>query len=203
MEVRAMAFKGRFLFAILAVASLTIGSKFALAQRFPSKPVRIIVPFSAGMIDSVARLLGEQLSKKWAQAVIVVNKPGAGGNIGAELVAGAPGDGSTFLMAGPSVVVNTALYDRVPYTLMKDLLPVTQVANAPFVVVVNPSVPARTLTELIAYARANPGALNYGSGGIGTAAHLSGELFKLKAGVDIIHIPYKGGAATLAELLAG
>jgi tripartite-type tricarboxylate transporter receptor subunit TctC len=134
---------------------------------------------------------------------VVENRPGAGGNIGAEAVARAPGDGSTFLMGGPSVVVNTALYERVPYTLLKDLVPVTQVANAPFIVVVHPSVPARTLPELIDYARANPGKLNYGSGGSGTSAHLSGELLKLKAKIDVVHIPHKGGSATLAELLAG
>jgi tripartite-type tricarboxylate transporter receptor subunit TctC len=193
----------RSLFRLLITAVLSAASAVACGQAFPSKPVRIVVPFGPGMIDSVARLVGEQLSQKWGQPVIIENKPGAGGNIGAEIVARAPGDGHTLLLGGPSVVVNTALYDRVPYTLMKDLIPVTQVANAPFVVVVHPSVPARSLTELIAYAKANPGKLNYGSGGSGTSAHLSGELLKLKAGLDIVHIPHKGGAATLAELLAG
>ncbi|HZP88719.1 MAG TPA: tripartite tricarboxylate transporter substrate binding protein [Burkholderiales bacterium] len=191
------------------VASVFIGAAVAFAscvvsaQSFPSKPVRIIVPFGSGMIDNVTRLVGEQLSQKWGQPVVIENKPGAGGNIGADVVAHAPPDGYTLLMGGPSVVVNTALYDRVPYVLMKDLVPVTQVANAPFVVVVHPSVPAHTLQELIAYAKANPGKLNYGSGGSGTSAHLSGELLKLQAGLDIVHIPHKGGAATLTELLAG
>jgi tripartite-type tricarboxylate transporter receptor subunit TctC len=193
----------RTLLSLLVSAFVIAWTAVASAQAFPSKPVRIVVPFGTGMIDGVARLVSEQLSRKWGQPVVIENKPGAGGNIGAEFVARAPADGHTLLMGGPSVVVNTVLYDRVPYALMKDLVPVTQVANAPFVVVVHPSVPARSLSELIAYAKANPGKLNYGSGGSGTSAHLSGELLKLKAGLDIVHIPHKGGAATLTELLAG
>jgi tripartite-type tricarboxylate transporter receptor subunit TctC len=194
---------------VFRFASVIVGAALAMAcaagsaQPFPSKPVRIIVPFGSGMIDNVTRLVGDQLSQKWGQPVVIENRPGAGGNIGADVVAHAPADGYTLLMAGPSVVVNTVLYDRVPYVLMKDLVPVAQVANAPFVVVVHPSVPARTLPELIAYAKANPGKLNYGSGGTGTSAHLSGELLKLQAGLDIVHIPHKGGAVTLTELLAG
>jgi tripartite-type tricarboxylate transporter receptor subunit TctC len=193
----------RILLSLLIAAAVVAANAGAAAQTFPSKPVRIVVPFGSGMIDGVARLLSEQLSQKWGQPVVIDNKPGAGGNIGAEVVARAPADGYTLLMGGPSVVVNTVLYERVPYALMKDLVPVTQVANAPFVVVVHPSVPARSLPELIAYAKANPGKLNYGSGGLGTSAHLSGELLKLKAGIDMVHIPHKGGAATLTELLAG
>jgi tripartite-type tricarboxylate transporter receptor subunit TctC len=193
----------RPLLSLLVGAALLVVNSIAHAQAFPSRPVKIVVPFGSGMIDSVARLISEQLSNKWGQPVVVENKPGAGGNIGAEMVAHAPADGHTLLLGGPSVVVNTALYDHVPYTLMKDLVPVTQVANAPFVVVVHPSVPARSLSELVAYAKANPGKLNYGSGGSGTSAHLSGELLKLRAGLDIVHIPHKGGSATLAELLSG
>jgi tripartite-type tricarboxylate transporter receptor subunit TctC len=193
----------RTLLSLFVGAFVVAWTAAAFAQSFPTKPVRIVVPFGTGMIDGVARLVSEQLSRKWGQPVVIENKPGAGGNIGAEFVARAPADGHTLLMGGPSVVVNTVLYDRVPYALMKDLVPVTQVANAPFVVVVHPSVPARSLSELIAYAKANPGKLNYGSGGSGTSAHLSGELLKLKAGLDIVHIPHKGGAATLTELLAG
>ena len=193
----------RILLSSIFAAILAFASAGAFAQPFPSKPVRVIVPFGSGMIDGVARLLSEQLSQKWGQPVVIENKPGAGGNIGAEIVARAPADGYTLLMAGPSVVVNTVLYDRVPYALMKDLVPVTQVANAPFVVVVHPSMPVHSLSELIANAKASPGKLNYGSGGIGTSAHLSGELLKLRAGIDMVHIPHKGGAATLTELLAG
>jgi tripartite-type tricarboxylate transporter receptor subunit TctC len=193
----------RTLLSLLIAAVFVVANVGAAAQTFPSKPVRIVVPFGSGMIDGVARLLSEQLSQKWGQPVVIDNKPGAGGNIGAEIVARAPADGYTLLMGGPSVVVNTVLYQRVPYALTKDLVPVTQVANAPFIVVVHPSVPARSLSELTAYAKANPGKLNYGSGGLGTSAHLSGELLKLKAGIDIVHIPHKGGAATLTELLAG
>lgn len=193
----------RILLSSILAAILAVANAGASGQTFPSKPVRVIVPFGSGMIDGVARLLSEELSEKWGQPVIIENRPGAGGNIGAGIVARAPADGYTLLMGGPSVVVNTVLYERVPYSLMKDLVPVTQVANAPFVVVVHPAVPVHSLSELIAYAKSNPGKLNFGSGGIGTSAHLSGELLKLKAGVDIVHIPHKGGAATLTELLAG
>lgn len=175
----------------------------AQAQSYPSRPVKIIVPFSAGVLDTIARSAGQRLAQKWGQPVVIENKPGAGGNIGADAVARAPGDGAAFLLGGPSLVINLSLYDRVPYTLMKDLIPVSDIARAPFVIVTSPTVPARTLAELIAYARANPGKLNFGSGGVGTGSHLAGELFKLTTRTDIVHIPHKGAAATLAELLAG
>jgi tripartite-type tricarboxylate transporter receptor subunit TctC len=187
----------------LMITLCMIASNLAIAQTFPSKPVRIVVPFPAGILDTVARLLATRLSDSWGQPVIVENKPGAGGNIGADYVARAAGDGTTFLMGGTSLIINVPLHKRVPYTLMKDLLPVTLVARLPFVVVVNPSVPATNLQELISYARANPGKLNFGSGGNGTVPHVSGELFKLKAQVDMVHIPFKGAAATVTELLAG
>jgi len=193
----------RHLFRALFSASLMLFSGWASAQTFPSKPVRIIVPFPAGILDTTARLLANRLSQRWGQPVIVENKPGAGGNIGAEFVARSPGDGTTFLMGSTSLIINVPLHQSVPYSLMKDLLPVSLVAKLPFVIVVNPSVPANSLAELIAYARANPGKLNFGSGGNGTVPHISGELFKLKAKVDMVHIPYKGAALTVSELLAG
>lgn len=151
---------------------------FAQAQSYPSTRVKIVVAFGPG-VDTGARLLAKALSEKWGQPVIVENRPGAGGNIAPELIARSPGDGSIFLLTGRNIIVNPFLFDTVSYTPMKDLLPVSLFANLPFVIVTHPSVPVRTLPELIAYARANPGKLNFGSGGIGTTPHISGELFKL------------------------
>jgi len=193
----------RHLFRALIAAMLALGSWAATAQDFPAKPVRLVVPFPAGILDTVARLLAKELEQRWGQPVIVMNKPGAGGNIGAADVAHAVADGSTFLVGGTSLIINVPLHGQVPYSLMKDLVPVTLVANLPFVVVVNPAVPAQTLSDLIAYARAHPGKLNFGSGGNGTVPHVSGELFKMKAKVDVVHVPLKGAASTVTELVAG
>ena len=194
----------RHLFRALFAATLVLASSGGTAQDFPTKPVRLVVPFPAGILDTVARLLAKELEDRWAQPVIVMNKPGAGGNIGAGDVAHAPADGTTFLVAGTSLIINVPLHGQVPvYSLMKDLVPVTLVAKLPFVVVVNPAVPARSLSDLIAYARANPGKVNFGSGGNGTVPHVSGELFKMKAKVDVVHVPLKGAAATVTELIAG
>lgn len=175
----------------------------AAEPAFPTKPIRLIVPFGAGSLDMVARSLGRQLGDKWKQPVVIENKPGAGGNIGAELVMKAPPDGYTLLFAGPSIAINPVLYPAVPYKLMEDLVPVADIVRIPYVIVVHPRIPARTLEELVDYARANPGKLNFGSGGVGTASHLAGELLKLRAGIDMVHIPHRGAAATLTELLAG
>jgi len=192
---------------VLSCAMLCVWVAFATvsatAQVFPAKPVKLVVPFPAGILDTVARLLAKELAERWGQPVIVENKPGAGGNIGAEAVAHAPADGSVFLVGGTSLIINVPLHGQVPYSLMKDLRPVSLVARLPFVIVVNPAFPARSLDELIAYARGHPGKLNFGSGGNGTVPHVSGELFKLKANVDVVHIPFKGAAATVTELVAG
>jgi tripartite-type tricarboxylate transporter receptor subunit TctC len=193
----------RHLFRAILTAALALASPPSPAQDFPTRPVKLVVPFPAGILDTVARLLAKQLEERWGQPVIVMNKPGAGGNIGAGEVAHAPADGTTFLVGGTSLIINVPLHGQVPYSLMKDLVPVTLVAKLPFVVVVNPAVPARSLSELIAYARANPGKLNFGSGGNGTVPHVSGELFKMKAKVDVVHVPLKGAAATVTELVAG
>jgi tripartite-type tricarboxylate transporter receptor subunit TctC len=190
-------------FGLLIGTALMLHSTLAPAQSYPSQSVKIVAPFGAGIVDTVARLLGARLSEKWGQPVIIENKVGAGGNIGSEAVARSRGDGTTFLIGGAHLVINAVLRERVPYSLMNDLLPVTQVASLPYVIAVHPAVPARTLTELIAYGRANPGKLNFGSGGVGTGPHVSGELFKLKAKVDMVHIPLKGSGATATELLAG
>jgi tripartite-type tricarboxylate transporter receptor subunit TctC len=193
----------RHLFRAMLAAALALASALAAAQDFPTRPVRLVVPFPAGILDTVARLLAKELEQRWNQPVIVINKPGAGGNIGAADVAHAPAEGTTFLIGGTSLIINVPLHGQVPYSLMNDLLPVTLVAKLPFVVVVNPAVPARSLSELIAYARANPGKMNFGSGGNGTVPHVSGELFKMKAKVDVVHVPLKGAASTVTELVAG
>jgi tripartite-type tricarboxylate transporter receptor subunit TctC len=164
-----------------------------------------VVPYPAGgPLDTVARLLGQKVSESVRQPVIVDNKPGAGGNIGADAVAKAPADGYTILMGAVAThAINPTLYSSIPYDAIRDFIPVTQVASTPNVLVVNPSVPASTVREFIAYAKANPGKLNFGSGSTGSAGHLAGELFKTMAGVDMTHVPYKGAAPAMSDLIGG
>jgi tripartite-type tricarboxylate transporter receptor subunit TctC len=175
------------------------------AQTYPSKPIRFVVPYPAGgPLDTVARLLGQKVSESTKQPVIVDNKPGAGGNIGADAVAKAPPDGYTILMGAVAThAINPTLYAAMPYDASRDFIPVTQVASTPNVLVVNPSVPAANVREFIAYAKANPGKLNFGSGSTGSAGHLAGELFKTMAGVDMTHVPYKGAAPAMNDLIGG
>ena len=175
------------------------------AQPYPSKPIRLVVPFPpGGSLDVVARAIGQKLGDAWGQPVIVDNRPGAGGNIGADLVAKSAPDGYTILEGALSThAVNVSLYARMPYDPVKDFVPITLVAVTPNVLVVNPSLPVNSVAELIAYAKANPGKLSFGSGSNGSAGHLAGELFKTEAGVDMVHIPYKGGAPALQDLLGG
>jgi tripartite-type tricarboxylate transporter receptor subunit TctC len=172
---------------------------------YPSKPIRLVVPFPAGgSLDVVARAIGEKLSIAWGQPVIIDNRPGAGGNIGADLVAKSAPDGYTILEGALSThAVNVSLYSKMPYDPIKDFAPITLVAVTPNVLVLNPSVPANSVAELIAYAKANPGKLAFGSGSNGSAGHLAGELFKAEAGVDMVHVPYKGGAPAMQDLLGG
>ena len=190
----------RFLFALLCALPLV-----AAAQPYPSKPIRFVVPYPAGgPLDTVARLLGQKVSESVKQPVIVENKAGAGGNIGADAVAKSPGDGYTILMGAVAThAINPTLYAHIPYDPIRDFIPVTQVASTPNVLVVNPSVPAANVKEFIAYARANPGKLNFGSGSTGSAGHLAGELFKTLAGVDMTHVPYKGAAPAMNDLIGG
>jgi tripartite-type tricarboxylate transporter receptor subunit TctC len=180
-------------------------SASAPAQSYPSKPIRFVVPYPAGgPLDTVARLLGQKVSESVKQAVIVDNKPGAGGNIGADAVAKSTADGYTILMGAVAThAINPTLYSSIPYDAIKDFIPVTQVAATPNVLVVNPAVPASTLRDFIAYAKANPGKLNFGSGSTGSAGHLAGELFKTMAGVDMTHVPYKGAAPAMTDLIGG
>jgi tripartite-type tricarboxylate transporter receptor subunit TctC len=188
-----------------ATAALLPGVRHAAAQTWPAKPLRFVVPAApgAGILDIMARLLGQHLSVRFGQQVVIENKPGAGNNLGAEHVARAPADGYTLLMCNSSLVVADYLYARLGYAPMTDLLPVTQVNSAPLMLVAHPSVKASSVAELVALAKANPGKLNYGSGGIGSTPFLATELFKSMAGIDVAHVPYKGGAPALADLVAG
>ena len=189
--------------AILAFALALFGMA-ALAQDFPSKPIRFIVPNPpGGASDITARVLGEKLSQRWGQAVVVENKPGAGAIIGTDFVAKAPPDGYTILLVPSSHAFNVSLYKKLPYDSVKDFAAVTQTANTPLVLAVNPSVPAKSVKELIAYAKANPGKLTYASSGSGTSLHLAAELFKSMAGVDIVHVPYKGSTAAHPDVMSG
>ena len=175
------------------------------AQPFPARPAKLVVPFPpGGPLDVVGRGIAQKLSETWSQGVVVENKPGAGGNIGADFVAKAPPDGYTVVMAALSThAVNPNLYAQMPYDAKKDFAPITLVAITPNVLVVNPTLPVHSVKELIAYAKAHPGKLSFGSGSTGSAGHLAGELLKVDAGLDMVHIPYKGAAPATQALLAG
>ena len=177
----------------------------AQAQSFPAKPVRLVVPFPpGGPLDSVGRAIAQKLTEAWGQSVVVDNRPGAGGNIGADLVAKSAPDGYTVVMGALSThAVNPSLYPTMPYNAARDFAPITLVAVTPNVLVVNPSLPVQSVKDLIAYAKANPGKLSFGSGSNGSAGHLAGELFKVDAGIEMVHIPYKGAAPAMQALLAG
>lgn len=177
----------------------------AVAQNWPAKPVRIVVPFPAGgTTDVVARLLAQRLQEVWGHAVVVENKAGAGGNIGANEVAKAASDGYTLLMASGSILtVNPHLYARMPFDPVKDLMPIVNVASGPMAIVVSPSVPAKNISELIALAKSKPGNLNFGSAGIGSQVHMAGENFLSAAGIDMKHIPYKGESLALNDVASG
>jgi len=190
--------------ALLGVAlAATAGA--ARAQSYPSRPLRIVVPFAAGagVLDIMARLVGRHLGESLGQQVVIDNRPGAGGIVGAEVVAKAEPDGYTLLMGNTALVVSPYLYARLPFDPLADFVPLTMVNTAPLLLVVHPAVPARSAAELLAYAKARPGQLNYGSGGVGTTPYLATELLKSMAGIDVVHVPYKGGAPALADLVAG
>ena len=187
------------------VALLLVAALPSIAQTFPAKPLRLVVPFPpGGPLDVVGRLVAQQLGERWGQNVVVENKPGAGGNIGADFVAKSTPDGYTVVMGALSThAVNPSLYSKMPYDAQKDFAPITRVAITPNVLVVNPALPVNSVKELIAYAKAHPGKLSFGSGSTGSAGHLAGELFKVDAGIDMVHIPYKGAAPATQALLAG
>ena len=189
---------------LCALAALALVLPVA-AQTYPSKPIRFVVPYPAGgPLDSVARLLAQKVGESVKQPVVVDNKPGAGGNIGADLVAKSPPDGYTILMGAVAThAINPTLYASMPYDAARDFTPVTQVASTPNVLVVNPAVPATDVKSFVAHAKANPGKLNFGSGSTGSAGHLAGELFNAQAGVKMTHVPYKGAAPAMQDLLGG
>jgi tripartite-type tricarboxylate transporter receptor subunit TctC len=186
----------RFL-AALVVAMLTWGA----SADYPDRPVRIVVGFAPGGSDISVRILGPKLTELWHQPVVIDNRPGAAGNLGADLVAKAAPDGYTILLCVNSYTINTSVYRGLSWDLLRDFAPVGRYASSPMAVVVNDRVPAKTLADLIALAKANPGKLNYGSAGSGTAPHLAAELFAIQTGVQMVHVPYKGSAPSVAALI--
>ncbi len=193
-----------FLHLSVGAAALLVLPRRAVAVSYPSRPVHIIVGFPPGAAsDITARLIGHWLSERLGQQFIVDNRPGANGNIGTEAVARAPADGYTLLMMTSGMASNAALYNNPSFNLIRDIAPVGGVSRIPFVMEVNPSVPATTVPEFIAYARANPGKLNFGSSGNGAGSHLAAELFKSMTGVEMLHVPYRGPAQALTDLIAG
>jgi len=178
--------------------------RLARAQSYPSRPVRWIVGFAAGgPQDIVARLLAQQLSERLGQQFVIENRAGAGGNIGTEAVVRSPADGYTMLMIGPSATINATLYDNLSFVFLRDIAPVASIIRTSNVMEVHPSFPAKTVLEFIAYAKANPSKINMASAGSGSSQHMAGELFKMMAGIEMVHVPYRGAAPALTDLLAG
>ena len=194
----------KFLHLATGAAALPAVSRFAWAQAYPSRPVRIIVPFAAaGAFDIMARLIGQWLSERLGQPFVIENRPGAGTNLGTETVVKAPPDGYTLLLAGTPNAINATLYEKLNFNFIRDIASVAGISRAPLVMAVHPSVPAKTVPEFIAYAKANPGKISMASAGIGAPSHVSGELFKMMAGVNVVHVPYRGAGPALVDLLAG
>ena len=192
-----------FLHFAASAAALPAIARMARAQSYPNRPVRLVAPFPpGGSIDITARLIGQWLTERLGQQVVIENRPGAGGNIGSETALNSPADGYTLLLCSVANAISVTLYDKLNYDF-REVAPVAAISRAPNVMVVNPSVPANTVPEFIAYAKANPGKINMASSGVGTSIHLSGELFNLMTGVDIQHVPYRGSAPMLTDLLAG
>jgi tripartite-type tricarboxylate transporter receptor subunit TctC len=193
-----------FLHLAAGAAALPAVSRIARAQAYPSRPVRIVVAFPAGGPNDVhARLMGQWLSERLGQPFVVENRPGAGGNLGTEVVVRSPPDGYTLLLLSTANSTNPAIYEKLNYDLIRDIAPVAAFFQGTYVMLVNPSVPAKTIPEFIAYAKANPGKINMGSNGVGAAGHLAGELFKMMTGIDMLHVAYRGEAPALTDLLSG
>jgi tripartite-type tricarboxylate transporter receptor subunit TctC len=194
----------QFLHLAAGAAALPAVSRIAWAENFPTKPVRWIVPYSpGGATDIQARLLGQWLTERLGQPFLIENRPGGGGNIGTEAVVRAPADGYTLLLVGPPHAINATLYEKLNFNFIRDIAPVAGIMSVANVMVVNPSVPAKTVPEFITYAKANPGKINMASSGNGSSAHVAGELFKMMTGVDMVHVPYRGNAPALTDLLGG
>jgi tripartite-type tricarboxylate transporter receptor subunit TctC len=194
----------RFLYLAAGAVAPPAFSRVARAQAYPSRPVRIIVGFApGGAQDIYARLIGQKLSERIKQPVIIENRPGASGTIGTEVVVRAASDGYTLLLLGPPNAINATLYDKLNFDFVHDIQPVAGVVREFPIMAVNPSVPAETVPQFIAYAKANPGRVNMASSGNATGPHLAGELFKMMAGVELIHVPYRGASLALSDLLGG
>ncbi len=194
----------RFLQLAAAAAVLPAVSKTAKAQNYPTRPIRLIVGYTpGGSADLTSRLMGQWLSERRGQPFVIENRPGGGTNIATEAVVRAPPDGYTLLLAAPANAINATLYDKLNFNFLRDVEPVAGLIRFPNVVVVNPSLPVKSIPELIAYAKANPGKLNMASSGNGSTIHMSGELFKMLTGIDMVHVPYRGGAPALTDLIAG
>jgi tripartite-type tricarboxylate transporter receptor subunit TctC len=193
-----------FLRLAAGAAALPFVSRTARAQAYPTRPVRIIVPFApGGSTDISARLTGQWLSERLGQQFVIENRPGAGSNVGTEVVVNAPPDGYTLLLVGASSAINMTLYEKLSFNFLRDITPIAGIISIPFTMVVRPSFPAKTVSEFIAHAKVNPDKVNIASGGNGTAGHLSGELFKMMAGVNMVHVPYRGEALALTDMLGG
>ena len=194
----------KFLHLAAGAAALSAVPRLAWAQTYPARPVRMIVATGpAGAPDILARLVGQWLSERLGQQFVTENRPGGGNNIGTEAVVRAPPDGYTLLLVDPSASINATLYEKLNYNFIRDIATVAGIVRMPLVMVVHPSVPAATVPELIAYAKANPGKINMASPGIGTPGHVAGELFKMMTGTEMIHVPYRGGGPALTDLIGG
>jgi tripartite-type tricarboxylate transporter receptor subunit TctC len=194
----------QFLDLAAGAAVLPAVSRIARAQAYPSRPVRWIVPFGpAGATDITARLIGQWLSERLGQQFVIENRPGAGGNVGTEAVVRAPADGYTLLFVNTANAISTTLYEKLSFNFVRDIAPIAPIVRFPYIMVVNPSVPPKTLPEFIAYAKANPGKINMASPGIGSTPHVNGELFKVMTGTNIVHVPYRSAAAVMTDLLSG
>jgi tripartite-type tricarboxylate transporter receptor subunit TctC len=205
MREESMKFPRRtFLHLAAGAAALSVVPRVARAQAYPSRPVRIIAAFAAGGgVDITARLIGQWLSDRLGQSFVTENRPGAGGNIGTETVVNSPPDGYTLLLATVPNAVNAALYEKLNFNFIRDIAPVAGIIRVPMVILMHPSIPAKTVPEFIAYAKTNPGKVNMASAGIGSAPHLAGELFNMMTGVKLVHVPYRGQGPALGDLLGG
>jgi tripartite-type tricarboxylate transporter receptor subunit TctC len=193
-----------FLHLAAGAAALPAMSRLAWAQAYPTRPVRLIVGFSAGgNADTIARPMGQWLSERLGQPFVIENRPGAGTNIATEAVVRAPADGYTLLMVGPTQAINATLYDKLNFNFIRDIAPVAGIISTANALIVNPSVPAKTVPDFIAYAKANPRKVNMASGGTGAPSHIAGELFKMMTGIDMLHVPYRGAAPVLTDLMGG
>src|ERR1700756_2371734 len=193
-----------FLHLAAAAAALPVASGIVLAQTYPTRPVRLIVPFGpAGATDITARLIGQWLSERLGEQFVIENRPGGGGNIATEAVVRAAPDGYTLLYVTTANASNATLYDKLNFNFVRDIAPIVPIVGFPYIMVVNPSVSAKTLPEFIAYAKANPGKINMASPGIGSTPHVNGELFKMMTGTNLVHVPYRSAAAVMTDLLSG